>query len=534
MSSVSQTTGPAQTAPTQQVLPLAQVLALAEQHRQAGRLQAAEDLCRQILQAVPGHAETLHLYGIIAHQAGNLPAAIEFLRQAIASDGHVPLFHCNLGEMCRLAGRLDEALAAGRQALALRPDFPEALNNLGIVHFDRGEYEEAIAQYRRAIALLPSYADAHSNLGNALRALRRLDEAIASYTRALELKPAFADAFSNRALTYHLLARFDEAVADFRRAIALQPLHGNAHSGLAMNYLLRGRFSEGFVEYEWRWRSSELPSRPPMPTPWKGEDPRGKRLLVHAEQGLGDTLHFCRYLPLLRERGAKVVLHVQKTLRSLIAEAMPWLELIAEGENLPATDMQCSLLSLPHLLGTTLDTIPATIPYLHAKEEAAARFAAIMGQGQGLKVGIVWAGSTKHLNDVDRTIALSMLSPLFAVKGVRFFSLQIGARPGDLLPAPVTDLAPELTDFAQTAGAVAALDLVITVDTAVAHLAGAMGKPVWLMLAFVPDWRWLLEREDSPWYPTARLFRQKTRGDWKHVTQRIAQALSAIVQNGRP
>ena len=215
-----------------------------------------------------------------------------------------------------------------------------------------------------------------------------------------------------------------------------------------MNYLLRGRFSEGFVEYEWRWRSSELPSRPPMPTPWKGEDPRGKRLLVHAEQGLGDTLHFCRYLPLLRERGAKVVLHVQKTLRSLIAEAMPWLELIAEGENLPATDMQCSLLSLPHLLGTTLDTIPATIPYLHAKEEAAARFAATMGQGQGLKVGIVWAGSTKHLNDVDRTIALSMLSPLFAVKGVRFFSLQIGARPGDRLPAPVTDLAPELTDFA--------------------------------------------------------------------------------------
>ena len=518
---------------TPQTLPLPQAFALAEQHRQAGRFQAAEELCREILIAVPGHAETLHLLGVIAHQAGKPAVAIEFVRQAIASDGRVPLYHCNLGEMCRLAGRLDEALAAGRQAVALRPDFPEALNNLGIAHYDRGEFGEAVAQYRRAIELVPSYAEAHSNLGNALRALRRLDEAITAYTRALELKPAFADAFSNRALTYHLLARFDEAVADFRRAIAIQPLHGNAHSGLAMNCLLRGRFSEGLVEYEWRWRSSELPSRPPMPTPWKGEDPRAKRLLVHCEQGLGDTLHFCRYLPLLRERGAKVVLHVQKTLRSLIADAMPWLEVVPEGEAVPATDMQCALLSLPHLLGTTLDTIPATIPYLHANEKIVSRFAAMLGQEAKLKVGIVWAGSAKHLNDVDRTIALSTLSPILMVKGVRFFSLQIGARPGDRLADPVTDLAPMLTDFAHTAGALAALDLLISVDTAPVHLAGAMGKPVWVLLPFVPDWRWLLEREDSPWYPTLWLFRQQTRGDWRAPVEAVAKTLNDLVQNGQ-
>jgi tetratricopeptide (TPR) repeat protein len=530
MSNVSPAMSPAQ---PQQTLPLPQAIALAEQHRQAGRLQAAEELCRQILKTVPGHAETLHLLGIIAHQAGNPAVAIEFVRQAIASDGRVPLYHCNLGEICRLAGRLDEALVAGRQALALRSDFPEALNNLGIVHFDRGEYEESITQYRRAVELVPSYAEAHSNLGNALRALRRLDEAISAYTRALELKPTFADAFSNRALTYHLLARFDEAIADFRRAIATQPLHGNAHAGLAMNHLLRGRFSEGFVEYEWRWRSSELPSRPPIAAPWKGEDPRGKRLLVHAEQGLGDTLHFCRYLPLLRERGAKVVLHVQGPLRSLIRGAMPWLELVAEGEPLPATDAQCSLLSLPHLFGTTLDTVPATIPYLHAEEEAASRFASMMGRGPKLKVGIVWAGSTKHLNDVDRTMALSTLAPILAVERVRFFSLQIGARPGDCLPDPVTDLAPELIDFAQTAGAMAALDLLISVDTAPVHLAGAMGKPVWVLLPFVPDWRWLLEREDSPWYPTLRLFRQQTRGDWRAPVDAVAKALNELVQDGQ-
>ncbi|MBV9568363.1 MAG: glycosyltransferase family protein [Hyphomicrobiales bacterium] len=520
-------------APTQHILPLPQVLALAEQHRQAGRLQTAEELCRQILNAVPGHAETLHLLGIIAHQAGNPAAAIELLRQAIASSGRVALYHCNLGEMCRLAGRLDEALAAGRQALALQPAYPEALNNLGIAHYDLGEYDEAAAHYRRAIDLAPGYAQAHSNLGNALRALRRLDAAIPAYTRALELQPAFADAFSNRALTYHLLARFDEAVADFRRAIALEPLHGNAHTGLAMNHLLRGRLAEGFVEYEWRWRSSELPSRPPMATPWRGEDPRGKRLLIHAEQGLGDTLHFCRYLPLLRERGARLVLNTQGPLRSLIGTAMPWLEIIADGENLPTTDAQCALLSLPHLLGTTFDTIPATIPYLHAKPDDAARFAAIVGNERKLKVGIVWAGSRKHLNDVDRTIAPSTLAPILSLEAVRFFSLQIGARQDDLLPDHVTDLGPKLTDFAQTAGALAALDLLITVDTAPAHLAGAMGKPAWLLLPFVPDWRWLLEREDSPWYPTLRLFRQKTRGNWHAPINDVAQALNDLAQNGQ-
>ncbi|MBV9739616.1 MAG: glycosyltransferase family protein [Hyphomicrobiales bacterium] len=509
---------------------LPQAFALAEQHRQAGRLQAAEGLCRQILEAVPGHAETLHLLGIIAHQAGNAAVAIELLRQAVASDPRVPLYHCNLGEMCRLAGRVDEALAAGRQALALRPTYPEALNNLGIAHYDRGEFEEAAAQYRRAIELAPAYAQAHSNLGNALRALRRLDEAIPAYTRALELKPDFADAFSNRALTFHLRARFDDAAADFRRAIALQPLHGNAHSGLAMNLLLRGRFAEGFVEYEWRWRSSELPSRPSITTPWRGEDPRGKRLLVHCEQGLGDTLNFCRYLPLLRERGANLVLHVQRPLRPLIADAMPWLELVAEGEALPATDAQCSLLSLPHLFGTMPDTIPATIPYMFASQANAARFAALVGQAPELKVGLVWAGSPKHLNDVDRTFAFSTLAPILDVKGVRFFSLQIGARPGDRLPDLVTDLSPELGDFAQTAGALSALDLLITVDTAPAHLAGAMGKPVWMLLPFVPDWRWLLEREDSPWYPTLRLFRQKTRGDWQAPVDALAKALIELAQ----
>ena len=247
MSNLNGSAGPAQSAPTQQVLPLAQVLALAEQHRQAGRLQAAEDLCRQILQAVPGHAETLHLYGIIAHQAGNLPAAIDLVRQAIASDGRVPLYHCNLGEMCRLAGRLDEALAAGRQALALRPDYAEAFNNLGIAHYDRDDYDEAIAHYRRAVALAPAYAEAHSNLGNALRAQKKLEEALPSYRRALELKPGYAEAHNNLGTALRDLKRIAEAEAAYRRALALNPLDPLTLNNLALAVKDLDRFDEALM-----------------------------------------------------------------------------------------------------------------------------------------------------------------------------------------------------------------------------------------------------------------------------------------------
>jgi tetratricopeptide (TPR) repeat protein len=244
---MSSMNGSAGLAPTQQILPLPQVLALAEQHRQAGRLPAAEDLCRQILKAVPGHAETLHLLGIIAHQAGNLPIAIDLLRQAIASDGRVPLYHCNLGEMCRLAGRLDEALAGGRQALALRPDYAEAYNNLGIAHYDRDEYDEAIRLYRRAIALAPAYAEAHSNLGNALRAKKEFEAALPSYHRALELKPGYAEAHNNLGTALRDLKRIAEAEAAYRRALALNPLDPLTLNNLALAVKDLDRFDEALM-----------------------------------------------------------------------------------------------------------------------------------------------------------------------------------------------------------------------------------------------------------------------------------------------
>ena len=250
-------------------------------------------------------------------------------------------------------------------------------------------------------------------------------------------------------------------------------------------------------------------------------------MLVHAEQGYGDTLQFCRYLPILRDAGARLVLNVPRSLRSLMAHGMPWLEL--QTDHPPSTDFQTTLPSLPHLLKTTLEIIPAPIPYIHAPPQAISRFAGMIGRRAELKVGLVWAGNPEHLRDRDRSLAFSALAPILAIEGVRFFSLQIGAATREASPA-ITDISSELTDFAQTAGAIANLDLVISVDTAVAHLAGAMGKRAWIMLPFVPDWRWLLEREDSPWYPTARLFRQRTRGDWEPVMREIAEGLARLAK----
>ena len=357
----------------------------------------------------------------------------------------------------------------------------------------RGEYQEAIDVLRQVIALAPEASAAHMNLAHA----------------------------------FHKLASLDHAETHWKQALALDPSHAEAHRNLGMCYLLRGNFTQGFSHYQWRFQIQDGPPRPKLLTPWDGGDPKGKRMLIHAEQGYGDTIQFCRYLPILREAGARLVLNLPRSLRSLMAHSMPWLEL--QGDQPPSTDFQSTLPSLPHLLRTTLETIPAPTPYVQAPPQAVSRFGAMIGQGAGLKVGLVWAGNPEHPRDRDRSLAFAKLAPMLAVEGVRFFSLQVGAAAREA-SAAVTDLSSELTDFAQTAGAIANLDLVICVDTAVAHLAGAMGKRVFILLSFVPDWRWLLEREDSPWYPTARLFRQRARDDWGPVVKEIAAALVGLTQ----
>lgn len=511
-----------------------QVLARVEQLRQLGHFTQARDLCQQVVTAQPRHAEALHLLGIVLHHGGDSAGAIEMLQRAVAARPDVPLYYSNLGEMLRLARRLDEAVAAGERAVALHPGYAHALNNLGIAYYDRREYERAAESYRRALARDPTFAEAHNNLGNAYRSQLKLEESIASFDRALRLKPGYVDAVANQASALHLSGRIDDAIAAYRRAIAMQPMHANAHSGIGLLYLMNGDFAEGWYEYEWRFRSSEA-SAPTLPgVVWGGESLQNRRILVYSEQGFGDALQFCRYLPLLRERGATVFLRVPPALNALLAESMPWLQISSEAKApLPAYDCHCALLSLPHRFETRMESIPATVPYLRPPEAALKRWAERIPATPGeLKVGIVWAGSKLHVNDLNRSIPLPTWAPLLAVEGVRFFSLQVGDETRQLAEAPAqkaTDLSPLLTDYAETAAAVAQLDLVISVDTSVVHLAGALARPTWILIPTVPDWRWLRARDDNPWYPTVRLFRQAAIFEWEPVLTRVAQELAAAV-----
>jgi tetratricopeptide (TPR) repeat protein len=510
----------------------ADALALAEQHRLAGRLLEAEAQCRQILAAEPDEPNATHLLGLVAHQAGKLGEAIAQLRRAVALAPDVPLYHANLGEMCRLAGHVDEAIAEGRRAVALKPDYPEALSNLGVALYEQRDFEAAAAHHRRAIALNPGFALAHSNLGNALHSLKRFDEAIAAYRRAIALDRSFADGWSNLGTTLHHAGQYEEGIAALRRAVAIAPNHANAHSGLGILLLMRGDLAEGWDEYEWRLQSSEVKGPRFPQRPWRGESLAGRHIHVQAEQGFGDTIQFARYLPMLEARAGHVSVRVHQSLLTLMRESLPGLEVLGDrGTPAAPIDCECALLSLPCLFKTRLETIPATVPYLRPPMELAERWRRRLRALAGLKVGLVWAGRPEHVNDFRRSVDLATLAPLLGVPGISFASLQLGPRAAalDAPDAPkIAQVLPEHADFAETAGAIAALDLVIAVDTSVAHLAGALGKPTWVLLPSVTDWRWLIGREDNPWYPTMRLFRQQDAAPWADVIARVTAELERV------
>ena len=518
-------------------IPLGEALMYAERSRSQGKLAEAEALCRQILQAQPNLAEAEHLLGVISHQNGKLGEAIEHVKRATKLAPQVALFHANLGEMQRLAGRPKLAIDAARCALEIEPSMPSALSNLGVALYELKAYEEAARAQRKAIAAKPDFAEAHCNLGNALHALRRFDEAIPSYRRAVEINPNYADGWANLGTTLHHSGNFEEGASALRRAIALSPHHANARSGLGILLLMRGDFAEGWDEYEWRLRSTERKGPKFPEIPWQGENLAGKHVYVQAEQGFGDTLQFARYMPLLLARGAKVTMRVHQQLVTLMRESLSGVTIL--GDRGKPEPYQCDtvLLSLPRLFKTRLETIPAEMPYLRAPADMLQRWKKRLDKMTGVRIGVVWAGNPDHVNDSRRTLDLSQLAPLFAVPDTSFASLQFGPRAADLKKlkrkTPVEDLATDFADFVDSAAAVSALDLVITVDTSVAHLAGALGKPVWALLPWVTDWRWMLDREDSPWYPTMRLFRQKKGEDWADVIARVERELKAVVQGER-
>jgi len=517
-------------------MPIGDALIYADRCRSEGRLMEAEAVCRQILQAQLNSPEAEHLLGVIAHQNGKLAEAIEHVQRATKLAPQVALFHANLGEMYRLAGRPKLAVEEARRAIEIEPKMPAALSNLGVALYELKDYEEAARAQRKAIAAKPDFAEAHSNLGNALHALKRFDEAIAAYRRAIELNPGYADAWANLGTTLHHSGSFDQGIAALRRAIALAPHHANAHSGLGILLLMRGELGEGWDEYEWRLRSTERKGPRFPEIPWQGDSLAGKHIYVQAEQGFGDTLQFARYLPLLAARAGRVTVRVHQQLTMLLRESL--LGVTVLGDRGDPAPYQCDavLLSLPRLFKTRLETVPAQVPYLHAPAEAVAAWTQRLAGMNGLKVGLVWAGNPEHVNDHRRSVDLKLLAPLFSVPGVSFASLQVGPRSDDLRKLKgseikIEDLSSSFNDFVESGAAVSALDLVITVDTSMAHLAGALGKPVWVLLPWVTDWRWMLNREDNPWYPNMRLFRQK-RGanDWTDVIMRVAEELKAVAQ----
>jgi hypothetical protein len=442
-----------------------------------------------------------------------------------------------------------EALDTFDAAIALAPDNAAAHNSRGNALIALNRQAEALAAYDRALALDPLYAEVHYNRANLLQALDRLDDALAGYERALELLPDFTEALLNHGATLHRMTRYTEALADFARAQALKPDFVDAHWNESLSRLALGDYREGWRKYEWRWESADMrAARRNFTQPlWLGEtELAGRTLLVHAEQGFGDTLQFCRYLSLLPP-GARVIFEVQQPLLRLM-QCLPrpvppgaQITLVALGDPLPPYDLQCPLMSLPLAFGTTLQTIPRHARYLLADPTLTGPWRGRLAKLPGLWVGICWSGDPRpHMqgaNVIDRrrSTALSSWAPLAELRGISLLSLQKGTGSQQLANPPpgliIHDWTNELQDFADTAALVEALDLVITVDTAIAHLAGALGKPVWILNRYDACWRWLTDRNDSPWYPTARLFRQPTAGNWEAVFAEVAASLRKVTAN---
>ena len=596
-----------------------------ELHR-SGRLGDAERMYRKILVFDPHHADSLHLLGLVASEAGQHDTAAALISRAIQAAGPVAMYCSNLGLVFGRMGKPEQAIACYRQALrnnpadpgtharlgrllleskdftaarvslekslALQPQaavfcdlgtvlfaqqefdaagkayeianvtdpaYPEALYNLGVIRTIQRRPAEAMAFYRAALALRPAYPDAHNNLGILLQSTGQGDAALNHYRQALQCDPASSEARYNGAFLLqerdHLEGARDEyqellrrhpehfeghnnlgntllslaepelALAEYNTVLQLQPGHAEAHWNRAIANLTLGNFREGWEEYEWRFRQPQSAQRKPEPPSWTGESLNNRRLLLQAEQGLGDTLQFVRYASLVKELGAFVMLECQQPLQRLLSRHSSVDRTVLSNSD--EVDYRAPLMSLPGLFGTTLATIPSQAPYLHADPHLIEKWARLIRERVGaddFRVGLCWAGNPLHRNDRNRSVPVEAFAALAGLPGIVFFCLQKDAqfRP----PLPFATLPEQVGDFDDTAALIANLDLVITVDTAVAHLAGGLGQQVWILLPFAPDWRWMMDRSDSPWYPSARLFRQPRRKDWTSVIQNVRSELS--------
>jgi tetratricopeptide (TPR) repeat protein len=488
----------------------------------AGKWDQAIDVLRSAVQIQPDFAEAYYNLGNALAGREQFAQAVEAYQRAVALRGDNPEWHNNLANALRYSGRTDDAEAAYRQAIALHPAYAEAHNNLASLLHAAGKIREAIEGYRRALALRADFAEAMNNLGNALLDIDESEGAIASYRQAIAINPSLLTARSHLGLALHGAGEYQQALRVLEETVSLKPDWNLARYQLSITRLLLGDFPRGWRDHEARRSAGEISvmcRRFDQPM-WDGQSElRGRRLLLHEEQGFGDSIQFVRYLPALLDRGAEVILHCRTELVRLFAQSFPQAQVIDRSQALPEFDVHCPLMSLPFLMHPTLQTIHNPAPYLRADPAASEHWAGKLKAFEGkIKAGLCWAGRPTHKSDRQRSIAVDVLSVLADVPNVAWISLQ---KNGSCTFA--TNWTSDLHDFADTAALIQNLDLLVTVDTAVAHLAGALGKKVLLLLAYVPDWRWLLDREDSPWYPTIRLLRQPRRGDWTVPLRRIAQ-----------
>jgi tetratricopeptide (TPR) repeat protein len=546
-----------------------ELLMLGWRHHQEGAFAQAELVYRQVLQNCADCVEAWFLLGGACQAQGRLAAAEAAYRQTISLKPHSVEAHYSLGNVLAQQGQFPQAAIHYREVVTIQPAFAEAHNNLGVMLAEQRQFAEALACYNQALVLKPDYAEAHYNLANGLKETGRLAEAAARYRQALQLKPSFAEAHLNLGITIAALGKPAEAVVEYHEALRLQPhsveAHNNlglalahlghheqalaryqralqlwpdfpdAHYNLALTWLTLGNFEQGWAEYEWRWRLAELPPRPFSQALWDGTALHGRTILLHSEQGMGDTIQFIRYAPLVQQRGGKVLVECQGALLPLLAGCAGIDQLVARGAPLPSADVHCPLMSLGRIFAAGLAPIPANVPYVFTDPRRFEHWRSEVSRAPGFKVGIAWQGSPGYRWDRLRSIPLAHFAPLARVPGVQLISLQKG--PGtDQLGAgtqfDVIDLGNSLDEgtgaFVDTAAVMKCLDLVVTSDTAVAHLAGALALPVWLALSLSPEWRWQLHRADSPWYPTMRLFRQMRFGDWDTVFSCMAVELRRV------
>lgn len=498
--------------------------------------ESALDFLNRLIQLYPERLDGWINLGLLLKQIGRVDEALGCYARAIQLAPQAAELHHNHGVLAMQLNQLALAQASLQSAVRLKPDYIEAWNSLGLVLKKMQAMDQALACYQQALLLQPDHAETLKNQGVLLAETGLSAEAIACFDRALSLKPDFAEALNNKGIVLVAQRAFTDAITCYDQALAIKPNDADVWWNKALCLLLTGQYLEGWRLYEWRCQKTDMKHMFPAYAgrSWRGQPLRqDQRLLVTYEQGFGDTVQFCRYLPLLAAQGLSLVFYVQQALATLLGSLSDEIQIVAKGEPLPDYDAYCPVMSLPMVFGTTVDTIPAPTRYLAPPASYRLKWQRLLGDKQAIRVGLVWSGSEKHKNDRHRSLPYAALESLLDAE-VEWHSLQKEFRPNEreLLDAQTVIRLHhnDIADFSDTAALIEAMDLVIAVDTSVAHVAAACGKPVWILLPYNPDYRWMLDSELTPWYPTARLFRQTVADDWASVLERVRLALEQVVE----